>query len=257
MPPEENYGVIMKSPAKKSTVATLTKPPPPSGGSLTVKVTKSEPPRIVVIEDQTAVREMITELLELEGRNQVVASVADGTAGLEALLKFRPQLLILDVLLPGLSGIEVLRRLGNALPETRILIFSAKQDPQVVRGLVQGGIHGFVNKAAPLQELRQAVACLTTGGTWFSEDFSRTAREALASPYKGGDAMADLLTPREREIAVLIAGSHSSKEVATKLSISIKTAENHRANLMRKLGVRDVAGLTRYVIRHGLIDPSV
>jgi DNA-binding NarL/FixJ family response regulator len=232
---------------------TPTPPPPPS----VAKADKVEPSRIVIIEDQTAIRELMTELLEAQEQNHVVAEAADGIAGLEALLHHRPQLLILDVLLPKLSGIDVLRRLGKSLPETRILIFSAKQDPQIVRGLVQGGIHGFVNKSAPLSELRQAVNCLLGGGTWFSEDFSRTAREALASPYKGGDAMADLLTPREREIAVLIASSHSSKEVASKLSISIKTAENHRANLMRKLGVRDVAGLTRYVIRQGLLDPSL
>jgi DNA-binding NarL/FixJ family response regulator len=246
----------MNSSAKKSRLTT-TKSTPGLQTTEDRKAPKIEPLRIVIIEDQTAVRELVTELLETHDKYRVVAAAADGLAGLELILQHRPQLLILDVLLPKLSGIDVLRRLGKSLPETRILIFSAKQDPQIVRGLVQGGIHGFVNKSAPLSELRQAVTCLLGGGTWFSEDFSRTAREALASPYKGGDAMADLLTPREREIAVLIAGSHSSKEVANKLSISIKTAENHRANLMRKLGVRDVAGLTRYVIRQGLLDPSL
>jgi DNA-binding NarL/FixJ family response regulator len=121
---------------------------------------------------------------------------------------------------------------------------------------MQAGIHGFVNKNGPLSELRKALEAIALGNTWFNEDFSRTVRQALASPAHLGEGMIDQLTPREREIAVLIAQSHSSKEVAGHLNISIKTAENHRANLMRKLGVRDVAGLVRFVVRQGLVDPA-
>lgn len=95
------------------------------------------------------------------------------------------------------------------------------------------------------------------GNNWFNEDFSRAIRQALASPSHLGEGLIDLLTPREREIAVLIAQSYSSKEVAARLNISIKTAENHRANLMRKLGVRDVAGLVRFIVRQGLVDPAL
>jgi DNA-binding NarL/FixJ family response regulator len=137
-----------------------------------------------------------------------------------------------------------------------MLIFSGKQEPHIVRALMQAGIHGFVNKNGPLSELRKALEAISLGNTWFNEDFSRTVRQALASPSHLGEGMIDLLTPREREIAVLIAQSHSSKEVAGRLCISIKTAENHRANLMRKLGVRDVAGLVRFVVRQGLVDPA-
>ena len=197
-----------------------------------------------------------TEMLEGKGKFKVIGSTADGAEGVELALRLKPDILVLDVIMPGVGGIEILRRLGGSLPAMKVLIFSGKQEPHIVRALMQAGIHGFVNKNGPLSELRKALEALSLGNTWFNEDFSRTVRQALASPSFLGDGMIDQLTPREREIAVLIAQSHSSKEVAGRLHISIKTAENHRANLMRKLGVRDVAGLVRFVVRQGLVDPA-
>ncbi|MCE2684349.1 MAG: response regulator transcription factor [Verrucomicrobiae bacterium] len=211
---------------------------------------------VVIVEDQTAIRELTTEMLQTRGMYRILGAAADGNQGLEMVLNLRPDILILDVMMPGLSGIEVLRRIGRNLPKMRILVFSAKQEPQVVRGLIQEGVHGFVNKNSPLSELRKALDEVAKGNTWFNDHFSKTVRDALAKPTTQADSMIDLLTPREREIAVLIAQSNSSKEVAAKLNISIKTSENHRANLMRKLGVHDVAGLVRFAIRHGLVDPA-
>ena len=211
---------------------------------------------VVIVEDQTAIRELTTEMLETRGTYRILGTAADGNLGLDMVLKLRPDILILDVMMPGLSGIEVLRRIGRNLPKMRILVFSAKQEPQVVRGLIQEGVHGFVNKNSPLSDLRKALDEIAKGNTWFNDHFSKTVRDALAKPSTQADSMIDLLTPREREIAVLIAQSNSSKEVAAKLNISSKTSENHRANLMRKLGVHDVAGLVRFAIRHGLVDPA-
>lgn len=211
---------------------------------------------VVIVEDQTAIRELTTEMLETRGTYRILGTAADGNLGLDMVLKLRPDILILDVMMPGLSGIEVLRRIGRNLPKMRILVFSAKQEPQVVRGLIQEGVHGFVNKNSPLSDLRKALDEIAKGNTWFNDHFSKTVRDALAKPSTQADSIIDLLTPREREIAVLIAQSNSSKEVAAKLNISIKTSENHRANLMRKLGVHDVAGLVRFAIRHGLVDPA-
>ncbi|MEI7651573.1 MAG: response regulator transcription factor [Verrucomicrobiota bacterium] len=216
----------------------------------------AEKKRVLIIEDQAAICELIAEMIQHQARCVVVGTASEGTQGIEQVLRLRPDILILDVLMPGVGGIEVLRRLGRSLPDCRVLIFSAKQEPHIIRALMQEGVHGFVNKTSPLSELRKAVDALAQGLTWFNEDFSRTVRQALASPAQHGDGMIDLLTPREREIAVLIAKSHSSKEVAGILDISIKTAENHRANLMRKLSVRDVAGLVRFVVRQGLVDPA-
>jgi DNA-binding NarL/FixJ family response regulator len=118
------------------------------------------------------------------------------------------------------------------------------------------GVRGFVPKSARLSELRQAVDAVAAGDTWFSESFQKAMADALIAPESDVDAKGSTLTEREKEIAVLLAKSNSSKEVAQKLDISAKTVENHRTNLMRKLGVHDVAGVIRYVIRQGLFDPT-
>ena len=233
----------LRTPLRKD--ASLAKPKTPAS-----KLT------VVIIEDQSAICDMLAELISKHGRYTVVGQAADGKTGIEMALDLRPDLLVLDVIMPGLSGIEVLRRLSRGLPFMKVLIFSGKKEPHIIRALVQEGIHGFVHKTDPLSEFRKAVDALANGQPWFSENFDRTVREALATPVNHADNMLDQLTPREREIAVLIAKSYSSKEVAGQLQISIKTAENHRANLMRKLGVRDVAGLVRFVIRQGLVDPT-
>ena len=212
--------------------------------------------RVLIVEDQIAVGEMTVELLQSHTNFEVIGTAINGTQAVAMALQHKPDLIILDVMIPEMSGIEVLRRIKSSLPKVRILVFSAKQEPQVVRGLIQEGMHGFVNKHSTLNELRQAITLVANGGIWFDEKFSQTVRDALAKPASQGDGMIDLLTPREREISMLIARSHSSKDVATLLNISVKTSENHRANLMRKLGVRDVAGLVRLAIRHGLIDPA-
>lgn len=213
--------------------------------------------RVLVVEDQSAVGDMIAEVVQSLPGCIPIGTATDGVSAVALALRLRPDILLLDVVMPGVGGIEVLRRLKAGLPDMKVLVFSGKQEPHIVRGLVQAGIHGFVNKQAPLSELRNAVAALTLGNNWFNEDFSRAIRQALASPSHLGEGLIDLLTPREREIAVLIAQSYSSKEVAARLNISIKTAENHRANLMRKLGVRDVAGLVRFIVRQGLVDPAL
>jgi DNA-binding NarL/FixJ family response regulator len=212
--------------------------------------------RVLVVEDQSAVCDLVAEMIATHPKCELAGKGCDGLSAIELALRLKPDILVLDVIMPGVGGIEILRRLGGSLPYMKVLIFSGKQEPHIVRALMQAGIHGFVNKNGPLSELRKAIEAVALGNTWFNEDFSRTVRQALASPSFLGDGMIDQLTPREREIAVLIAQSHSSKEVASRLHISIKTAENHRANLMRKLGVHDVAGVIRFVVRQGLYDPT-
>jgi DNA-binding NarL/FixJ family response regulator len=239
---------VTRTPTGLTTHPQIFKPATPVG-NLTKK-------RVLVVEDQSAVCDLVAEMIQSHPRCVSVGTASDGLSAIELALRLKPDILVLDVIMPGVGGIEILRRLGGSLPFMKVLIFSGKQEPHIVRALMQAGIHGFVNKNGPLSELRKALEAIALGNTWFNEDFSRTVRQALASPSFLGDGMIDQLTPREREIAVLIAQSHSSKEVAGRLHISIKTAENHRANLMRKLGVRDVAGLVRFVVRQGLVDPA-
>ncbi len=210
----------------------------------------------MVVEDQTAICEMIIEMLELRGVYRVLGSTADGTEGLALAKQLQPDILILDILLPGISGLEVLRQLHDKQPDLKVLVFSGKSEKQLARGMLSLGVRGFVPKSARLSELRQAVDAVAAGDTWFSESFQQAMTDALTAPESDVDAKGTTLTDREKEIAVLLAQSNSSKEVAQKLDISAKTVENHRTNLMRKLGVHDVAGVIRYVIRQGLYDPS-
>jgi DNA-binding NarL/FixJ family response regulator len=211
---------------------------------------------VVVVEDQTAICELIIEMLEARGAYRVLGSTADGHEGLALAQQLKPDILILDILLPGISGLEVLRQLHETQPDLKVLIFSAKSEKQIARGLLKAGVRGYVPKSARLSELRQAVDAVAAGDTWFSETFQKAMADALTAPESDVDAKGATLTEREKEIAVLLAKSYSSKEVAVKLDISAKTVENHRTNLMRKLGVHDVAGVIRFVVRQGLYDPT-
>ncbi len=211
---------------------------------------------VVVMEDQTAICELIIEMLEARGAYRVLGSTADGHEGLALAEQLKPDILILDILLPGISGLEVLRQLHETQPDLKVLIFSAKSEKQLARGLLKAGVRGYVPKSARLSELRQAVDAVAAGDTWFSETFQKAMADALTAPESDVDAKGATLTDREKEIAVLLAKSYSSKEVAVKLDISAKTVENHRTNLMRKLGVHDVAGVIRFVVRQGLYDPT-
>ena len=223
---------------------------------LTMKPSSVKSKTVVIIEDQTAIRELVSEMLQAKGKFRVVGTSADGSAGVEMALRLKPDILILDILLPDISGVEVLHRLRNTIPGLSVLVFSGKSEKQLARGLVKEGVRGYVNKNSPLSELRKAMDAIADGQTWFSAEFNEAVMTALKNSESSIDQMAVTLTSREREVAVLLAKSNSSKEVGARLNISTKTAENHRTNLMRKLGVPDVAGVIRFVIRQGLYDPN-
>lgn len=209
--------------------------------------------RVAIIEDQTAIREMISHAIIDKKVFEVIIESGDGLAGCEACIEQKPDFVILDVMLPNLNGTEILRRFRKDLPDTQVLIFSNYQSPSLVRELLQSGAHGFVEKTAPLAELRKGIDIVASGGSYFGPEVALLLRQAIADP-KATDSGVNILTKREREILKLIAESYSTRKIAEKLDISVKTAENHRTNLMRKLDLHDVASLTRYAINNGLIS---
>jgi len=213
--------------------------------------------RVVIIEDQTAVREMLSQLVTNHPDFEVVAETGDGQEATSLVLDKKPDFVILDVMLPGLNGAEVLRRFSKHLKDVRVLVFSGYQNPTLVRELLQAGAHGFVEKSAPLSELQKGIEIVASGGSYFGPEVAQLLRDAVMNPGDAYGRSLQVLTPREREILQLIAESHSTKEVANKLDISVKTAENHRTNLMKKLDLHDVASLTRFAIQNGLIDSNV
>lgn len=211
--------------------------------------------KVVIIEDQTAVREMVAQIVRTEPGFEVVAETGDGQTAYNICIELKPEFVILDIMLPGLNGAEVLRRFSKSLKSTRVLVFSGYQSAALVRELLQAGAHGFVEKTAPLAELKKGIQIVANGGSYFGPEVAQLLRETVANPNTNSPTL-DILTAREREILQLIAESHSTKEVAAKLNISVKTAENHRTNLMKKLDLHDVASLTRYAIEHGLVETS-
>jgi DNA-binding NarL/FixJ family response regulator len=208
---------------------------------------------IGIIEDQTAIREMISQAILDPEEFTVIFETGDGLEGYEMCMEFKPDFVILDVMLPNLNGTDILRRFSKKLPDTRVLVFSGYQSPGLVRELLQAGAHGFVEKSAPLSELRKGVEIVSSGGSYFGPEVALLLRDAMSDPgaYSSGIS---ILTKRERQILQLIAESNSTREIAEKLGISVKTAENHRTNLMRKLDLHDVASLTRYAINKGLVS---
>lgn len=213
--------------------------------------------KVVIIEDQTAVREMIAQIVRSDSSFEVVAETGDGQEAYNLSLEIKPDFVILDIMLPGLNGAEVLRRFSKHLKSTRVLVFSGYQNPSLVRELLQAGAHGFVEKSAPLSELKKGIEIVANGGSYFGPEVAQMLREAVLNPTASQKQGVEILTAREREILQLIAESYSTKEVAQKLNISVKTAENHRTNLMKKLDLHDVASLTRYAIQHGLIESAI
>lgn len=211
-------------------------------------------PTVLLVEDHQSVREILHESIRAKLDLRVVEA-GNMEEGLAAADRHRPDLAIVDLGLPGANGIELIRRLRRDNPGIRVLVYSSMQNIQIARSVMQAGTQGFVNKAEPLATLRQAITAVLAGKMWFGAAFNALLREALIHP--GPDGNIAHLTAREREVLLLVAQSHSSKEVAVKLAISVKTAENHRTNLMRKLGLHDTAALVRFTFRHNLLDPRL
>ncbi len=217
----------------------------------------TKPKSVIVVEDQTAIRQMIVAIVKNNPAFDVIGDFGDGHEAFVQCLDLAPDLVVLDVMLPSLNGIEILKRLIKKLPKMRVLVFSGHQNANMVYEIIQAGAHGFVEKSANLEELRKGLEIVSSGGTYFGPQVSELLRMTVFRPQatQTGGMMA--LSKREKEVLQLIAESHSTKTIADKLGISQKTAENHRASLMKKLDLHGVAGLTRYAIQNGIIESGL
>ncbi|HAV12595.1 MAG TPA: DNA-binding response regulator [Opitutae bacterium] len=206
---------------------------------------------VIVIEDQTILRDLICQLVEGYSDMKVIAQSGDGAVGYELCLEHEPDLVILDIMLPNLNGSEILRRLKAKNQGINILIFSAAASISVVNRLLKSGVTGYIEKNAGLKELEKAISLVSEGRSYFSPRIIDIMRELMISG--GKDDALDSLTTREREIIQLIAESFSNKEIAAKLGMSVRTADTHRTNIMKKLDLHDVAALTRWAISNKLV----
>lgn len=214
---------------------------------------------VVLIEDETIVRQMLRIAVEQVPGLKVTAEFGNGREGLEYCLRKPPALLICDLLLPGMHGYDVVKAIREQQPNARILVLTSKSDPNLPGQFAAIGIQGFLDKTKPLPMLLDAIKEVVSGGIYIAA--KGDAPEPLHQPEHGPAPTlpvipgSDPLSPREVEVAKLVAEGFASKEIADKLGLSVRTVEKHRANIMDKAGVRDVASLTRYCIHYGLVQP--
>jgi DNA-binding NarL/FixJ family response regulator len=212
--------------------------------------------RVVLADDHNLVRAGIRALLERLPDVQVVGEAADGREALELIERERPDLALLDIGMPGLGGLEAASRIAREAPRTRLVILSMHSNEGYVAQALKLGVAGYVLKDACANELPLLMSAIARGETYLSPRISKQVVEALRARLGDGGAggtPADLLTPRQREILQLIAEGKSTKEIAQLLGLSVKTVETHRAQIMDRLQIRDVAGLVRFAMRAGLI----
>ena len=210
--------------------------------------------RVLIADDHTLVRESLVSLLQAGGDVQVVAQAATGVETIEKAVATRPDVVVTDLSMPGLGGIEVVRRLHEALPETRVLVLTMHQEDEYVLQAVRAGASGYLVKDSAAAELLAAVRSLHAGRGYFGPQASRALAEQMQNPDRTVDDPYGRLTAREREVFHLVVEGMTTKEIARRLDISVKTAETHRARVIAKVGVRNTAELVRYALRRGLLD---
>jgi DNA-binding NarL/FixJ family response regulator len=211
--------------------------------------------RIVLAEDHTLVRKGMRLLLETIPGLSVVGEAADGLEALQLIEQHQPDCVLMDLAMPGLSGIEAVRRSSTEFPHIPILVVSMHADEGYVHQALAAGAAGYLLKGSDKEELETAVRAVCSGQTYLTPAISKTLVSALSRKSQASSASSplELLTLRQREVLRLVAEGSSTKQVAARLGLSVKTVEAHRGAIMERLGIRDLAGLVRFAIRAGLV----
>lgn len=214
-----------------------------------------KPLRIVLADDHALVRAGIRALLERWPVTEVVGEAADGHAALALVAKHRPDVLLMDVAMQEMNGLEAAQRILEEAPETKVIILSMHANEEYVLRALQSGAAGYLLKDSAAVELELALEAVARGDTYLSPAISRTVIDRYLGRVSGSEEKAaDPLTPRQREILKHLAEGESVKEIAFALGLSVKTVESHRAAIMERLDIRDTAGLVKYAMRVGLIS---
>jgi DNA-binding NarL/FixJ family response regulator len=212
-----------------------------------------KPARVLLADDHTLLRSGLRALLERMPSVEVVGEAATGREAIERARTLHPELILLDIAMPELTGLEALPRLKKEFPEIKVMMLSAHNNEEYVIRALRGGASGYLLKDAATEELEEAIRAVMAGRTYLSPAISRPVIYSYLQRVGDIASPLDQLTPRQREILQGIAEGRSTKEIAHDLGISAKTVETHRAQLMERLEIREVAGLVRYAIRCGLI----
>lgn len=212
--------------------------------------------RILLADDHAMLRAGVRSLLATMQGYEVVGEAQDGLAALSLVRELRPDLLVLDLSLPELNGLGVLSRLARLEERPRVVILSMHSGPEYVARALNAGALGYLLKESAFEELALALNAALAGRVYLSRKLDREVVERFRNQlHRGSDAL-DVLTPRQRQILQMIAEGHSTRETAERLHVSVKTVETHRAQIMERLGIYDLAGLVRFAIRAGLVSPE-
>jgi len=213
-----------------------------------------EPISILLADDHTLVRAGIRALIEQLPTVKVVGEAMDGREALRMVKERKPDLILMDVAMPGLNGLEATARLSKEFPAVKVIILSMYANEEYVREAINSGAAGYLVKRSATTELERAITAVARGEKYFSPLVSAHVNRDRDGRVSADRASIDRLTPRQREILQLVAERHSTKDIAGILDISVKTVETHRAQLMERLDIHDVPGLVRFAIRAGLVS---
>jgi len=208
------------------------------------------PTRVILADDHAIVRQGIKSLLEREGL-QVLAEASDGREALNHAEKLAPDIVIMDIGMPTLNGMEAARELARTCPKVKPILLTQHDEPQYVSAALKAGVKGYVLKNQLSSDLIHAIQQVMRGHVYLSPGISASVMAAIHSK---SEIPTDPLTSRERQVLQLIAEGKSTKDVAALLGVSVKTAESHRSRLMQKLDIHETATLVRYAVKHGLVQ---
>ena len=210
--------------------------------------------RVILADDHQVIREGLRTLIEEQSDMEVVAEAANGRDAIRLCGEMKAQVVVMDVAMPDLNGIEATRQIMTECPTAKVLALSMHADKHYAAGMLGAGAAGYVLKDCAFEELADAIRRVATGGSYLSPEIEgvvlRDYVERLSG--EGGASAFSVLTDREREVLQLVAEGHTTKQIADTLHVSVKTIESHRQNIMDKLEIRSIAELTKYAIREGL-----
>jgi DNA-binding NarL/FixJ family response regulator len=212
--------------------------------------------RIVLVDNHTLVRAGIRSLLEQLPGVEVVGEAADGREALALVDERTPDIVFMDIAMEGMNGLEATRRIVKSFPRVRVIMLSIHSNEEYVSQALRAGASGYMLKDAAPAELEIAINAVGGGATYLSPAVSRRVVDDYLRRMGEDATPAEMLTPRQREVLQLIAEGCSTKDIARRLDLGIKTVETHRMQLMDRLGIHDIAGLVRYAIRSGLVSPE-
>jgi two-component system response regulator NreC len=212
--------------------------------------------RVLIVDDHTLVREGLKSLIENHGDITVVGSAQDGEQALALAKELQPDVVLMDISMRGMNGLEATRRVHEQYPHIRVLVLTQFEDPPLVVSMLQAGASGYILKRALAADLVNAIRAVSGGGAFLDSDIAAILVNEASDRQAKHAVSEETLTPREKEVLAHIAHGKTNSEIAQALSVSLNTVVWHRANLMSKLGVHRVADLVRYAFQKGLVEES-